>query len=107
MFTKTEIDRMEYRGGKDVRWAKEPVGFGIRVFPSGSKSYIYRSREGGQDRTRTIGSTTKMSPSQALKVALDYQSGKKSFDEVEQVTFSDFLKIFAERRKASAISRAS
>lgn len=101
MFTKTEIDRMEYRGGKDIRWAREPKGFGVRVHASGSKSYIYRLRENGRDRTRVIGQTHKMSPSQALKVALDYQTGKKSFDETKAVTLGAFAEVFIERRRTA------
>ncbi len=46
--TKRSIDAFRYRGGWDVRWYNEIPGFGVRVYPSGKKSFVlsYRNARG-------------------------------------------------------------
>ena len=46
--TKRSIDAFRYRGGWDVRWDYEIPGFGVRVYPSGKKSFVlsYRNARG-------------------------------------------------------------
>jgi len=46
--TKRSIDAFRYRGGWDVRWDNEIPGFGVRVYPSGKKSFVlsYRNARG-------------------------------------------------------------
>ncbi len=46
--TKRAIDSFRYRGGWDVRWDADTPGFGVRVYPSGKKSFVlsYRNARG-------------------------------------------------------------
>ena len=46
--TKRSIDAFRYGGGWDVRWDYEIPGFGVRVYPSGKKSFVlsYRNARG-------------------------------------------------------------
>ena len=46
--TKRSIDAFRYRGGWDVRWDDDIPGFGVRVYPSGKKSFVlsYRNARG-------------------------------------------------------------
>jgi integrase len=57
--TKRAIDAATYQGagnGRFVLWDSEPPGFGLRVFPSGKKSFVLSYRIGGRKRLLTIGS---------------------------------------------------
>jgi hypothetical protein len=42
--TKRSIDAFRYRGGWDVRWDNDIPGFGVRVYPSGKKSFVLSYR---------------------------------------------------------------
>jgi len=46
--TKRSIDAFRYSGGWDVRWDNDIPGFGVRVYPSGKKSFVlsYRNARG-------------------------------------------------------------
>ena len=46
--TKRSIDAFRYRGGWDVHWDDGVPGFGVRVYPSGKKSFVlsYRNARG-------------------------------------------------------------
>lgn len=49
--TKKSIDTFAYDGsGKDIRWDTEIVGFGIRLYESGKKSFILSYRQAGVKR---------------------------------------------------------
>ena len=50
--TKRSIDAFRYGGGWDVRWDYEIPGFGVRVYPSGKKSFVlsYRNARGKKRR---------------------------------------------------------
>lgn len=70
--TKRTVDALK-PGPKDTDyWDDQLPGFGLRVKPSGVKSYVirYRTRTGGQRRV-TLGQHGKLTPEQARQMAQD------------------------------------
>ena len=70
--TKRTVDALK-PGPKDTDyWDDQLPGFGLRVKPSGMKSYVirYRTRTGGQRRV-TLGQHGKLTPEQARQMAQD------------------------------------
>lgn len=66
--TKTVVERLERRLSDYVEWCGQLPGFGCRVRPSGSKSFIVQYRIGGRNsptRKVTIGSFGKLTVEQA------------------------------------------
>ncbi|HZY68599.1 MAG TPA: Arm DNA-binding domain-containing protein, partial [Devosia sp.] len=77
--TRLTVDAAEPRGTTYAIWDALVPGFGLRVFPSGKKSWIlyYRPYPGGAKtpkRTALIGSADELSPDQARKRADDIRS---------------------------------
>lgn len=54
-FTKRAIDSFTYRGGWDVRWDSEVPGLGVRIYPSGKKSFVLRYSAAGRKRMMVLG----------------------------------------------------
>lgn len=57
--TKLSIDRTHYKGdgkSRHVIWDSETRGFGLRVYPSGKKTFIVSYRHEGQKRLMVVGS---------------------------------------------------
>jgi integrase len=57
---KSVIDGLKYTGDaskneKCIIWADEPSGFGVRVYPSGKKAFVYSYRHEGRKQMKTIG----------------------------------------------------
>lgn len=75
--SKAAIDKLKKQGatGKThYLWDNDPIGFGIRVTPSGAMSYIYQFRMGGRGspvRREVIGRVEKMLPEKAREQARD------------------------------------
>lgn len=56
--TKTVVDKAFYdgvSGSRDVRWDDELPGFGVRIYPSGKKTYVLSYRIHGRKRLISIG----------------------------------------------------
>lgn len=56
--TQSMIDRLEYQGERNSRfvvWDSSISGLGVRVFPSGRKSYVLSYRHHGRKRLMTVG----------------------------------------------------
>lgn len=55
--TKTKIDALEHNGkNRDVHWDDLVSGFGVRVYPTGKKSFVLSYRVHGRKRLITLGS---------------------------------------------------
>ncbi len=63
--TKRTVDALEPRNREHVLWDDEIKGFGVRVRPSGRKTYIVKYRERGRAVKVTIGPHGAISPAAA------------------------------------------
>ena len=68
--TKRVLDRLEPTAGRYIVWDDDLIGFGVRVEPTGRKSFIARYRAGDAGRKAplrqvTVGSYGKLTPDQA------------------------------------------
>ncbi len=67
--TKRVVDGLQPREGEYTEWDRDLTGFGVRVRPTGAKSYVvaYRAGRGRSApyRRQTIGPTNKLAPDQA------------------------------------------
>jgi len=71
--TKSYVDGLRPSNKEDFYWDCELTGFGVKVFPSGTKSFVvqYRTPE-GRTRRYTIGKLSDaLTPDQARRVAKD------------------------------------
>jgi integrase len=71
--TKRMVDGLEPRPAEYTTWDRDLTGFGVRVRPTGAKTYIvaYRAGRGRSApyRRQTIGAANKLSPDQARQEA--------------------------------------
>ena len=57
-------------GDKDaVYWDRELLGFGVRVYPNGTKVYVVQTRAGGKSKRMAVGRHGVISPDQARRKA--------------------------------------
>lgn len=73
--TKTSVDALKPREKPWIAWDTDLAGFGVRVQPSGVKSYVIQFRIGGgrsaDGGRHTLGKTTTLTAVQARKAAAD------------------------------------
>lgn len=67
--TKRTVENMQPDGRDYLAWDDDLSGFGIRVFPSGRKSYLVQYRAGGRTRRRSIGQHGALTADEARKEA--------------------------------------
>jgi hypothetical protein len=71
---KSSVDAMQPASAEVVLWDDKVAGFGLKVMPSGTKTYLFQYRLGGRaGRTRrvTIGKHGSLTPDKARKQAED------------------------------------
>ena len=93
-------------GQKDVFvWDSELAGFGLRVLPSGRRSYVIQYRAGGRQRRFTIGPHGVFTPTQArqraAKLLADVRDGgdpaERRHEETNAPTLAQFSETYLER----------
>ncbi len=97
--TKRVVDLLEPKASEFTVWDSEAPGFGVRVRPSGSASYVVMYRTGGRNspqRRVTIGSTTKLTVDEARA------AGRKVLAKAE--LGEDVADNLATARKAETVS---
>ncbi len=67
--SKRTVDSLSVEGKDAVFWDSEIQGFGVRVYPSGSKVYIVQTRSGGRSRRFTLGRHGVLTADQARRLA--------------------------------------
>ena len=74
--TKTKIDGFSYAGwalkkgwSRDIRWDKDIPGFGVRVYPGNTKTFVLSYRVGGRKHLLKVGRYGVMTLDQARKRA--------------------------------------
>ena len=69
--TKTVVDAALPEQKDTFIWDSDLSGFGLRVFPSGKRSYVPQYRFDGRQRRYTLGLHGKLTPAQARKLAAE------------------------------------
>lgn len=107
--TKSAIDQMACKAKgnttKDIRWDDEVRGFGIRLWPSGRKTFVLNYRVNGRERCLTLGEYGALTPVQARKMALERRAdvlrGIDPLGEKQKAargeTMADLAKVYIER----------
>ena len=67
--SKRTVESLPADGREAVYWDSELSGFGVRVYPSGSKVYLVQTRAGGKSRRITVGRHGLISAEQARRKA--------------------------------------
>lgn len=115
---KTIVDSLEFKGSnpkaKCIFWDDEVPGFGVRVWPSGKKTFLLAYRYAGRQRYLTLGAYGTLTPHQAREMAVvkraDVYRGFDPLAEKQKIlrgeTMADlcdaYLKRHADPRKKSA-----
>jgi integrase len=78
--TKRAVDQLEPKAGDYFVWDTDPKGFGVRVWPTGFKTWIVAYRPGAagrntQKRRLTLGSTATLTPDEARRAAREQLAG--------------------------------
>jgi integrase len=106
--TKRVVDAAKPAGSEYVIWDTNLKGFGLKVLPSGHKSYILKYRVGGgrtgTARKPTLGTHGKLTAEEARQVAKDWladivKGGDPAADrnaQREAMTFKDLADIYIE-----------
>jgi integrase len=68
--TKRTVDQTEPGTGQIFVWDTEVAGFGLRVLPSGQRSYVIQYRARGRSRRMTLGKHGALTPQTARKMAI-------------------------------------
>ena len=67
--SKRTVEGLSVEGKDAVFWDRKLLGFGVRVYPSGSKVYVVQTRSGGRSRRVTVARHGVLSAAQARRRA--------------------------------------
>ncbi len=67
--TKRFVDGVRPGDGEAFHWDRDLPGFGLRVFPSGRRSYVVQYRAAGRTRRMALGAHGALSPDEARRQA--------------------------------------
>ncbi len=106
--TKRTIDAARYSGdgqSRQVLWDDDPRGMGLRVYPSGKKSFVLSYRAEGKKRLLVLGEFGALTLDQARKLAkekmVEVIKGGDPVQERRQVrlgsTFRELAELYLER----------
>jgi integrase len=108
-FTKGEIDKAEYSASADAKsacfiWDHEVRGLGVRIYPSGRKTFVCDYRTAAQRRRMTLGDYGTLTLDQArakARKALAHVDERDPMAERERIrkgeTFADLCREYMER----------
>ena len=110
--TKQKIDKFTYAGGWDVRWDSDVTGLGVRLYPTGKKSFVlsYRLKTGSRPKRLTVlGPVGVITVDQArsiarLKLAEVIQGGDPAGDRGTALSTGSFDDFFALRAGPSPLN---
>jgi integrase len=99
--TKKKVDSFSYQGGWDIRWDSELTGFGVRLYPSNKKSYIFSYRFAGRKKLIALGSTYKITLDEARNLAklkaAKVITGDEKHSHLANENFAKFCTLYMER----------
>ena len=72
--TKRSIEALTPREIDYIAWDNDVPGFGVRVMPSGRKSFVLQYRAGRRSRRMVLGYVNVVTPEQARTMALSVTS---------------------------------
>jgi integrase len=97
--TKKYIDSLKYEGnGKSqfIKWDDDLKGFGLRVFPTGRKSFVLSYRSSGRKHIMTLGQFGVLTVDQGRKLAreklVDVNKGGDPLEEKKKINDGEFVK---------------
>src|SRR5215469_8817743 len=85
--TRTMVEKTPRDPGRDVfLWDTKVPGFGLRIYPSGKRKYIFQYRVTPfQQRRKTLGVHGPLTPEKAREIAADlYEKTRKGGDPVRE-----------------------
>ncbi len=82
--SKRTVESLPVDGREAVYWDSELLGFGVRVYPSGSKVYLVQTRAGGKSRRITVGRHGLVSAERARRKAAQIIADIKAGNEPER-----------------------
>ena len=94
--TDAGIARLASSAREYTVWDTRHAGLGVRVRPSGHRSFVYLSRDGNRSRRRTIGSVTLMAVGEARRRcrALEVEAATGEPERRAAPTFVEFVEGF-------------
>ena len=69
--SKSVVDKLRARAAEYVAWDESLAGFGVKVSPSGRKTFVFKYRHLGRQRKLTLGAAGVMHPDRARERAME------------------------------------